>query len=152
MFDPCCRPFPPILWLVSRKYPKVRTAIRQGPSISGALWNMIYLRQDAFYSQSQLRYVDLQKAYSVLLCNFYKMLYNISLRRRAEEEEPALKAVLEKRARTDVSQDESLLTRMERDVLKEWESKRERLTILEMRVEEAAFILSGFGALGFDDE
>lgn len=52
-----------------------------------------------------------------------------------------MKAVLEKRERTDVAQDESLLSRMERDVLKEWETKREKLVVLEMRVEEAVFIL-----------
>jgi DNA-directed RNA polymerase III subunit RPC3 len=87
------------------------------------------------------RYVDLRKAYSTLLGNFYKTLYNIEVRRQAEEEEPRLKAVLEKQQRSDVSQDENLLTRMEHDMLHEWESKREKLTILEMRVEEVVFIL-----------
>jgi DNA-directed RNA polymerase III subunit RPC3 len=127
----------------------------RNPTRTFYLWcvpHLIHFRQDGIHLQFQLRYVDLQKAYSVLLCDFYKILHNIRLRRRAEEEEPPLKAVLDKRERSDVSQDESLLTRMERDVLKEWESKRERLTILEMRVEEAAFILSGFDTLGFDDE
>ncbi|THH15597.1 hypothetical protein EW146_g4910 [Bondarzewia mesenterica] len=85
-----------------------------------------------------LWYVDLQKAYSVLLVNLYKTLHNISMRRRAEEEEPGVKAVLEKRQRKDVSQDESLLTRNERETLAEWEGKRERLTVLEARVEEAS--------------
>lgn len=74
------------------------------------------------------------------------------MRRRAEEEEPGLKAVLEKRERTDVSQDESLLTRMEREELKIWEEKRERLTVLEMRVEEAVFILRDLGNLGNSDD
>jgi DNA-directed RNA polymerase III subunit RPC3 len=96
------------------------------------------------------RWVDLQKAYSVLLVSLYKTLYNISLRRQAEEEEPGLKAVLEKRERSDVSQDENLLTRLERDVLKEWEGKKERLTVLEMRVEEAVFILRDLGAIGIN--
>lgn len=94
------------------------------------------------------RWVDLQKAYSVLLGSLYKTLYNVNMRRRAEEEEPGLKAVLEKRERTDVSQDENLLTRMEREELKVWETKRERLTVLEMRVEEAVFILRDLGRLG----
>jgi DNA-directed RNA polymerase III subunit RPC3 len=94
----------------------------------------------------------LQKAYSVLLGTLYKTLYNIGVRRRAEEEEPGLKAVLDKRERSDVSQDEGLLTRMERDVLKEWEAKKERLTVLEMRVEEAVFILRDLGALGISDD
>jgi len=87
-----------------------------------------------------------------LLGTLYKTLYNIGVRRRAEEEEPGLKAVLDKRERSDVSQDEGLLTRMERDVLKEWEAKKERLTVLEMRVEEAVFILRDLGALGISDD
>ncbi|KAH7889942.1 hypothetical protein F5I97DRAFT_613608 [Phlebopus sp. FC_14] len=88
-----------------------------------------------------LWHVDLQKAYSAILGSLYKTLYNISIRRQAEEEEPNVKAVLTKRERTDVAQDENLLSRMERDTLAEWESKREKLNVLEMRVEEAVFIL-----------
>jgi len=99
-----------------------------------------------------LWHVDLHKAYSVILGNLYKTLYNISMRRRAEEEEPNLKAVLEKRERSDVSQDESLLTRMEQELLVEWEKRREKLTVLEARVEEAVFILRDLGALGISDE
>ncbi|KII88926.1 hypothetical protein PLICRDRAFT_91400 [Plicaturopsis crispa FD-325 SS-3] len=99
-----------------------------------------------------LWYVDLHKAYSVVLGNMYKTLYNISMRRRAEAEEPGLRAVLEKRERSDVSQDESLLTRMERDVLQGWESKREKLTVLEMRVEESVFLLRDLGVLGISDD
>lgn len=105
-----------------------------------------------FLQAINLRYVDLRKAYSVLLGNLYKTLYNIGTRRQAEKDEPGVKAVLEKRERSDVSQDESLLTRMERDVLKEWENKQEKLTVLEMRVEEAVFILRDLGALGIDDD
>jgi len=96
--------------------------------------------------------VDLQKAYSVLLGSLYKTLYNIGVRRRAEEEEPGLKAVLDKRERSDVSQDENLLTRMERDILEEWEVKKEKLTMLEMRVEEAVFILRDLSPLGISDD
>jgi len=99
-----------------------------------------------------LWHVDLLKAYSTLLGNLYKTLYNIGVRRRAEQEDPGVKAVLDKRERSDVSQDESLLTRMEREVLKEWENKREKLTVLEMRVEEAVFILRDLGRLGINDD
>jgi DNA-directed RNA polymerase III subunit RPC3 len=55
---------------------------------------------------------------------------------------------LEKRERSDVSQDEGLLTRNERETLREWESKIEKLTVLEGRVEEVVFILRDFGRLG----
>lgn len=88
----------------------------------------------------------------MLLVSLYKTLYNISVRRRAEEEEPGLKAVLEKRERSDVSEDETLLTRMERETLQDWEGKKERLMVLEMRVEEAVFILRDLGALGISDD
>ncbi|KAG9318123.1 hypothetical protein JVU11DRAFT_190 [Chiua virens] len=88
-----------------------------------------------------LWHVDLTNAYSALLVSFYKTLFNIGARRQAEREEPNVKAVLTKRERTDVAQDANLLTRMEREVLAEWERKREMLNVLEMRVEEAVFIL-----------
>ena len=67
--------------------------------------------------------VDLTKAYSVLLGNIHKMLYNILSWKLAEEEEPVVKSVREKRARSDVMNDESLLSRVEREVLCDFESK-----------------------------
>ncbi|KIJ60612.1 hypothetical protein HYDPIDRAFT_177323 [Hydnomerulius pinastri MD-312] len=99
-----------------------------------------------------LWHVDLAKAYSALLGNLYKTLYNISMRRQAEQEEPNVKAVLMKRERTDVAQDENLLSRMEREILAEWEMKREKLNVLEMRVEEAVFILRDLDTGGNTDE
>lgn len=100
-----------------------------------------------------LWYVDLQKAYTVLVGNLYKTLYNIMSRRQSEQEEPLLKAVLEKRQRTDVMQDEErLLTRNERELLAQWEKKREKLTVLEMRVEESVFILRDMGRFAVEDE
>ncbi|KAG2366820.1 RNA polymerase III subunit RPC82-domain-containing protein [Suillus spraguei] len=99
-----------------------------------------------------LVHVDLHKAYSALLGHLHKTLYNIGMRRQAEQEEPTVKAVLAKRARTDVAQDENLLSRMERDVLKEWETKREKLTVLEMRVEEAVFILRDLDKAGSHED
>ncbi|KAH9946259.1 uncharacterized protein BXZ73DRAFT_86425 [Epithele typhae] len=86
--------------------------------------------------------VDLQKAYNVLLGNMYKVLYNIAARREGEEDEPVLKSVLEKRQRSDVSQDEErLLTRNEREML-----------ILEARVEETVFILRDLGTFAVTEE
>jgi DNA-directed RNA polymerase III subunit RPC3 len=97
------------------------------------------------------RYVDLQKAYTVIIGNLYKTLYNISRRRQVEEEEPTLRAILEKRQRSDVIQDEErLLTRNEREVIARWEKKQEKLTVLEMRVEESVVILRDMG--GFIDD
>lgn len=95
-----------------------------------------------------LWHVDLNKAYSTLLASLYKILFNISARRQAEQEEPDVKAVLAKCERSDVAQDESLLTRRERVILSEWERRREKLNVLEMRVEEAVFILRDFDTIG----
>ncbi|KAF9459370.1 hypothetical protein BDZ94DRAFT_1268509 [Collybia nuda] len=99
-----------------------------------------------------LWYVDLHKAYSVILGNLYKTLYNISTRRRTEQGAPDVQAVLQKRERSDVSQDESLLSRLERDILEGWTTKQERLTILEMRVEETVFLLKDLRVLGINEE
>ena len=67
------------------------------------------------------------------------------MRRRAEGEGSDVKVVLAKRERSDVRQDESLLTRLERELLKEWETKQRRLTVMELRVEETVFVLRDFG-------
>ncbi|KAG6833478.1 hypothetical protein H0H87_006050 [Tephrocybe sp. NHM501043] len=99
-----------------------------------------------------LWYVDLDKAHSAILGSLYKTLYNIRMRRRAEIDASEVKAVLEKRERSDVSQDESLLSRLERDILKEWDTKQRRLTVLETRVEETVFILKDLRVLGINDD
>jgi len=67
------------------------------------------------------------------------------MRRRSESESSDVAAVLEKRQRSDVSQDENLLTRLEREVLREWETKQNRLAVLEMRVEEIVYLLKDLG-------
>lgn len=82
----------------------------------------------------------------MLLGALYKTLHNIGVRRQAEKEDPAVKLVLDKCERTDVSEDASLLSRTERQILSEWEEKRMKLTALETRVEEAVFILRDFCA------
>ena len=98
------------------------------------------------------RYVDLQKAFSVILGNVYKTLYNIMARRRAERAISDVSVVLEKCERSDVSQDESLLTRLERDLLKEWQTKQTKLGVLEMRVEEIIFLLKDLNVVCVNEE
>ena len=73
------------------------------------------------------------------------------MRRRAEAEDATVRAVLEKSERSDVREDPSLLSRMERDILKTWEERRDKLTMLEMRVEEAVFIIRDLALHGVDD-
>lgn len=63
-----------------------------------------------------------------------------------------VRAVLQKSERTDVQADTSLLSRNERQLLKEWEGRREKLRVLEMRVEEAIFILRDLSVVGSDEE
>ena len=99
-----------------------------------------------------VRYVDLNKAHLAILGNVYKSLYNISMRRRAQREVPEVAAVLEKCERTDVSQDENLLTRLEKDILKEWKEKQFKLTGLEARVEESVFVLRDLSVLASNDD
>ncbi|KAH7877894.1 RNA polymerase III subunit RPC82 helix-turn-helix domain-containing protein [Lentinula edodes] len=90
--------------------------------------------------------VDIPKAFSYILNVLYKTLYNISARRQAEREDPMLIAVLNKRERSDVSVDvEGLLSQHEKEVLKAWEEKQEKLGILEGRVEESVFIVRDLG-------
>ncbi|KAE9395033.1 hypothetical protein BT96DRAFT_886046 [Gymnopus androsaceus JB14] len=98
--------------------------------------------------------VDVQKAFSSILNVLYKTLYNISARRQAEREYPMLVTVLEKRERSDVSMDvEGLLPQHDKDVLKAWEEKEEKLGVLEERVEESVFIVKELGrAAGLDDD
>lgn len=97
--------------------------------------------------------VDIPKAFSSILNVLYKTLYNISARRQAEREFPMLVTVLEKRERSDVSLDvEGLLSQHDKDVLKAWEEKEEKLGILEGRVEESVFIVRELGKVAGPDE
>lgn len=139
MLDHCFQQCRQTLSSVCKKFPGARTAILRELSFCGELTIFSLIRVD---SKTIYRYVDLNKAYLVLLRHLYKTLHNISTRRRVEEEEPSVRAVLEKKQRSDVSQDlERLLTRNERETLSAWEYCREKLTVAEMRVEEAVFIL-----------
>ena len=60
--------------------------------------------------------------------------------------------MLDKMQRSDVRDDPSLLTRTERDTLKDWETRREKLMILEQRVQQAVFILREFAVFPTNDE
>jgi DNA-directed RNA polymerase III subunit RPC3 len=62
--------------------------------------------------------------------------------------EPELKSILEKKQRSDISDDDSLLTRIERDTIHCWEAKRDKLAILEARVDETVFIIRDLNVFG----
>lgn len=88
----------------------------------------------------------------MILGHLYKTLFNISLRRQTEREEPMVKAVMEKRERSDVKLDETLLSSLDRDIIQAWEEKEERLTVLEMRVEESVFVLRDLKVNGIEND
>ncbi|KAF9257790.1 hypothetical protein L218DRAFT_1080756 [Marasmius fiardii PR-910] len=100
-----------------------------------------------------LWYVDVERALTGILNGLYKTLYNISARRQSERGDPMVVAVLEKRERTDVKEDEGLLTALEKDMIKSWEDKEERLGVLEGRVQECVFIVRELGKVrGVNEE
>lgn len=119
----------------------------RNPTRTFYLWLVLVCYSHSASQRFIVRYVDLPKAFSVILGNIYKTLYNIIARRRVERENPEVFAVLDKRERSDVSQDENLLTRLEREVLQTWETKEERLAVIEMRVEETIFLLKDLATL-----
>lgn len=76
-----------------------------------------------------------------MLTTLVKTMANILERKSAESEKLAVKTLLETRERTDVAEDENLLTEAEKEILHQWEEKMIKLTALEARVDEAIFIL-----------
>ncbi|EJD53249.1 hypothetical protein AURDEDRAFT_180799 [Auricularia subglabra TFB-10046 SS5] len=97
-----------------------------------------------------LWHVDLPKTYAVLLRNLYKTLFNIQMRKRAEEEDNALiRGILDKCERGGL-RDESQLTRPEREMLADWQEKRRRLTVLETRILQSVFVLKELGGNDVD--
>lgn len=97
-----------------------------------------------------IRYIDLAKTYSVILTSLYKTLGNILV--RTQHETAKVRSILDKRERSDVRGDESLLGRGERDALRDWEEKRLRLGVLERRVEECVFVLRDLAPDGYAGE
>lgn len=51
-----------------------------------------------------------------------------------------------------MEQDGSLLTRMEREILQDWNNRQKKLTVLESRVEEGVFVLRDLAVLGVADD
>ena len=88
----------------------------------------------------------------MLLGHFYKTLYNIATRRQAEGESPVVKAVLEKSERSDVQDDPSLLSRTEQETLRSLMERREKLLLLQSRVEEAVFVMRDLALIGSEIE
>ncbi|KAF8753306.1 RNA polymerase III subunit RPC82 [Rhizoctonia solani] len=96
-----------------------------------------------------LWYVDSARANATILASLHGTLANIVERLDVEKER--VQSILDKRDRSDIAGDESRLNRGEREDLKEWEMKRDKLLVLTHRVEEAAFVLGVLPSV-FDPE
>ena len=95
------------------------------------------------------RYVNLPKTYAVILRDLYKTLFNIQHRKRSEAESSVMvQSVLEKLERG--GHDDSQLTRTEREFLADLSDKRQRLTVLELRVLQSVFVLKELGGMDVD--
>ncbi|KAF8734231.1 RNA polymerase III subunit RPC82, partial [Rhizoctonia solani] len=96
-----------------------------------------------------LWYIDSARANATILASLHGTLANIVERLDVEKER--VQSILDKRDRSDIAGDESRLNRGEREDLKEWETKRDKLLVLTHRVEEAAFVLGVLPSV-FDPE
>ncbi|KAG8742554.1 RNA polymerase III subunit C82 [Ceratobasidium sp. 423] len=96
-----------------------------------------------------LWYIDSARANATVLASLHGTLANIIERLGTEKER--VQSILDKRDRSDIAGDESRLNRGEREDLKEWEAKRDKLMVLAHRVDEAAFVLGVLPAV-FDPE
>ncbi|CAE6470055.1 unnamed protein product [Rhizoctonia solani] len=96
-----------------------------------------------------LWYIDSARANATVLASLHATLANII--ERLDTEKERVQSILDKRDRSDIAGDESRLNRGEREDLKEWETKRDKLMALVHRVDEAAFVLGVLPAV-FDPE
>lgn len=87
------------------------------------------------------RHVDLAKTNAIILTTLIKTVANIQERKAAESERPMIKTLLQTKERTDVAEDDNLLTPAEKQIIRQWEEKMVMLSVLEARLDEAIFIL-----------
>ncbi|QRV90096.1 DNA-directed RNA polymerase III subunit C3 [Ceratobasidium sp. AG-Ba] len=86
-----------------------------------------------------LWYIDPARAHATVLAALHSTLGNCVERVCVEQQR--VQSILDKRDRSDVAGDEGRLDRGEREDLRDWEAKRDKLMVLIHRVEEAAFVL-----------
>lgn len=86
-----------------------------------------------------LWHVDYTRVVTSLLGHLYKSLANLQAQKQYQL---GLKsALVEKRERTDVRADSSLLSKRDREQIKELDTKMEALTVAEMRIDQQLFVL-----------
>ncbi|KAF8599598.1 hypothetical protein BDV93DRAFT_497587 [Ceratobasidium sp. AG-I] len=86
-----------------------------------------------------LWYIDSARAHATVLASLHDTLGNCV--ERLDTEKERVQSIIDKRDRSDIAGDETRLDRGEREDLREWEAKRDKLLVLTQRVEEAAFVL-----------
>lgn len=84
--------------------------------------------------------VSYSKVVSSLLQHHYKALANVQAQKAFQLE--LKKALVHKRDRTDVRADASLLSKADKEALKELDKKMEALTVAEMRIDKQVFVLA----------
>lgn len=89
-----------------------------------------------------LWFVDFNRTVTSLVSHHYKALANLQAQRLEQLEKK--KGLVEKRERTDVREDQALLTRRDREEGADLDWKMEALATAEMRIDKQLFILREF--------
>ncbi|GAA6024508.1 hypothetical protein JCM10207_000399 [Rhodosporidiobolus poonsookiae] len=89
-----------------------------------------------------LWFVDFNKVVTALVGHHYKALANVQAQRQHQLERR--RGLVEKRERTDVREDESLLSKRDREMIAEMDQTMEALAVAEQRIDEQLFILREF--------
>ncbi|GAA5833381.1 hypothetical protein JCM11251_003478 [Rhodosporidiobolus azoricus] len=86
-----------------------------------------------------LWFVDFNKVVTSLVSHHYKALANVQSQRQVQVEKR--RGLIEKRERTDVRENEELLTKRDREMLQELDQTLEALAVAEQRLDEQLFVL-----------
>ncbi|GAA5858235.1 hypothetical protein JCM8547_005703 [Rhodosporidiobolus lusitaniae] len=86
-----------------------------------------------------LWFVDFNKVVTALVGHHYKALANLQAQRAHQADKR--KALVEKRERTDVRENEALLTKRDLEMIQELDQTMEALAVAEQRIDEQLFVL-----------
>ncbi|BGP28188.1 RNA polymerase III subunit C82 [Rhodotorula toruloides] len=89
-----------------------------------------------------LWFVDFNKVVTSLIAHHYKALANLQAQRQHQLEER--RGLVDKRERTDVRENEALLTKRDQEAIAELDKTMEALAVAEQRLDEQLFVLREF--------
>lgn len=89
-----------------------------------------------------LWYVDFNRTVTSLIAHHYKALANVQAQRSEQLERK--KGLVEKRERTDVRENQALLSRRDQEESADLDWKMEALATAEMRIDKQLFVLREF--------